>query len=428
VVARVVNHDRCPGIVHAVRALDGTLVRVRVPGGLIEPEQLAAIARAAELYADGYVDLTARAGIQLRGVRDGALEALAEALAASGLLPSAAHDRVRNILASPFAGIDPAESIDVRPLVRALDAALRADATLAALPPKFVFAIDGGGFTSPGRADVALSAVETAEGLRWSLAIGGVFTGWGARPESAVAILLDAARAALAFATASHRPEHGWRLASLPGATAAILDDLGTRIVACAQATYRRVPTIAPVGAVPAHRADLVNVVPSIPLGRLGASEAAALAELAERCGADLRLAPWRGVVLGAVRRDALPEVEAELTRLRLPLDGSDGFAGIAACAGSDACPAALADVRADAVRLARRLAGAAAAPGWSVNLAGCSKRCAMRGGASVDLIATDSGYDVHLAGTPLRTSVAAQDALAVAVDAQRSSCDEVQG
>lgn len=422
------HDDRCPGIVHAVRALDGTLVRVRVPGGLIEPNQLAAIARAAERYADGYVDLTARAGIQLRGVRDGALEALAEALAASGLLPSAAHDRVRNIIASPFAGIDPAESIDVRPLVRALDAALRADATLAALPPKFVFAIDGGGCASPGRADLALSAVETAEGIRWSLAVGGVATGWGAPPDSAVAILLDAARAALAFAAASHSLERGWRLASLAGVTAAVLDALGTRLVACAEPTHRPVPTIAPIGAVHAHRADLVNVVPSIPLGRLAASQAAALADLAERCGADLRLAPWRGVVLGAVRRAALPEVEAELTRLRLPLDRSDGFAGIAACAGSEACPSALADVRADAVRLARRLAGAAAPPGWSVNLAGCSKRCAMRGGASVDLVATDCGYDVHLAGTPQRTGVPAELALAIAVAAQSASSDEVQG
>jgi hypothetical protein len=50
------------------------------------------------------------------------------------------------------------------------------------------------------------------------------------------------------------------------------------------------------------------------------------------------------------------------------------------------------------------------------VNVAGCSKRCAMRGAASVQLIATDAGYDVLTAGTLMRTAVSADAALDLAV------------
>src|SRR2546423_6150995 len=116
--------DRCPGVLNAVPARDGLLVRVRVPGGLIVGSQWAVLAQLARRYGDGRIDITARANVQLRGLRAQTLPEVTRELESIGLLPSRSHERVRNILVSPFAGIDPGELLDVRPFVRALDAGL----------------------------------------------------------------------------------------------------------------------------------------------------------------------------------------------------------------------------------------------------------------------------------------------------------------
>ena len=133
--------DFCPGILHAVPAKDGLLMRLRLPGGQLPAATLAAIAQLAERHADGGLDLTARANIQLRGIRPEGLAPLVEGLGRAGLLPSPAHDRIRNILVSPFAGGDPTEQLDLTRLAIALDRALVADADLARLPAKFAFKI-----------------------------------------------------------------------------------------------------------------------------------------------------------------------------------------------------------------------------------------------------------------------------------------------
>nr|WP_246345408.1 hypothetical protein [Conexibacter arvalis] len=142
---------------------DGRLARVRVPGGLLRADQLDALAAGAAL-GNGLAELTSRGSVQLRGLPEGACDGgaaggLARVLAAGGLLPSPAHDRVRNLLASPLAGRHPDSLLDTDPLVAAFDAALCADPALAALPGRFLFALDdGAGLTDIAASDVALVA------------------------------------------------------------------------------------------------------------------------------------------------------------------------------------------------------------------------------------------------------------------------------
>jgi sulfite reductase beta subunit-like hemoprotein len=76
-----------------------------------------------------------------------------------------------------------------------------------------------------------------------------------------------------------------------------------------------------------------------------------------------------------------------------------------------------LADVRGDAVQLARRLA-ARETHERRVNLAGCAKRCAMRRGAAVDLVAAEDGYVVLRDGLETRRGLGAADAIECAVTA----------
>ena len=95
----------------------------------------------------------------MRGLPQDAADALAGVLSVGGLLPSLAHDRVRNILAAPLAGRGPAAVAHLDGVVESLDRALCADASLSELPGRFLFALDDGTHAlAPLRADVELAA------------------------------------------------------------------------------------------------------------------------------------------------------------------------------------------------------------------------------------------------------------------------------
>ena len=147
--------DACPGIVDLHQARDGLVARIRLPGGYASATRLRSLAVLAGRFGDGCVDLTARGNVQLRGIRPETAGGLAGRAAAAGLLPSPAHDRARNITASPLAGM--AGHLDLRSPVRALDRAILADPALSAVPGRFLFALDDGtGRAGIGRCDVGL--------------------------------------------------------------------------------------------------------------------------------------------------------------------------------------------------------------------------------------------------------------------------------
>ena len=107
-----------------------------------------------------------------------------ERLRASGLVPSPTHELVRNVVASPLSGLDGHGHCDLRPVARALDAALCADARLADLPGRFMFVLDD------GRGDVIgqpfdLGVLATGPG-RCVVLTGGRTRGWDASLDAAV--------------------------------------------------------------------------------------------------------------------------------------------------------------------------------------------------------------------------------------------------
>jgi Nitrite/Sulfite reductase ferredoxin-like half domain len=150
--------DACPGVLALHPARDGLVARIRLPGGYATAATWRALAALAADFGDGCVDVTARGNVQLRGLRAADAEALAERTAAAGLMPSAQHDRARNITASPLSGLGGRPPL--RDLVDALDAALLAGPEFAALPGRFLFALDDGtGGASLATSDIGLSYV-----------------------------------------------------------------------------------------------------------------------------------------------------------------------------------------------------------------------------------------------------------------------------
>ena len=76
----------CPGALRPMMVRDGLLVRLKITGGIVPTELALALADLAERHGNGLFDLSARANLQLRGVREDALPALLDGLGALGLL------------------------------------------------------------------------------------------------------------------------------------------------------------------------------------------------------------------------------------------------------------------------------------------------------------------------------------------------------
>lgn len=341
--------DACPGVLDTHAAADGPLARVRLPGGLLSASALVALGALALRCADGALELTSRANVQLRGVRDPA--GLADGLHAAGLLPSGAHDRARNLGLSPLTGLDGA--LDARPVLRALDAALLADPALAELPGRFVLGVDDGSGL-PGTADVALRA----SGAGWRLLIDRSDCGAGD-----ITAVLEAARAFLRLRGGDATV---WRVRDLRGGP------VGTAGLAAAldRVPGERMPAIRerlPLG----PRSSRVLVAAAW-LQRLTAEQVAALGD-ALAPGEDVRLAPAGRLVVPLRSPGA---VEA-LAGAGLVVAAGDARGQVTACSGLGACARAEVDVRALAEELVRRSAGRAASPAPQ-HLVACGRQCGL--------------------------------------------------
>ncbi|MGO9322337.1 MAG: precorrin-3B synthase [Solirubrobacteraceae bacterium] len=386
--------DACPGVLRLHAAADGHMARVRVPGGRLDAHALDALAEAASLGSD-IVELTSRAGLQVRGLPEDSAGALADVLARGGLLPSVAHDRVRNILAAPLAGRGPAALADVDQIVDALDRALCADATFAELPGRFLFAVDDGTRAlEQQRADVELAA-ERGEAFRserggtFRLHLDGLATSLAVAPAQAPDAALRAAHAFLAL----RREDAGgaWRVRELQGGARRLARDLGLDVSDAGDAPGSAGGAAAP-GArrlgIHVQRDGLFAVAALPPLARLGRGQLVRLAELARASAAGVRVSPWRTLTFVDVPAPVATGLLDDLQAIGLIASDASGWAGLSACAGLRACARALVDVRAAAAGRALVRDATSPAEHWS----GCERRCGEPPDAPIRVVATEHG------------------------------------
>ena len=374
-VPRTRDDDACPGALQVHQAADGALARIRLPGGMIEAYQLEALALVADRFGSSAMELTSRGNVQIRGVTDPA--ALADAIADAGLLPSSSHERVRNVVASPLTGRSGGNA-DVRGLVRDLDAAIQASATLADLPGRFWFGVDDGrGDVSGLSADVGahLLDAETA-----ALLVAGVDTGIRTR---------DVVPALIGLAEEFTRVRgSAWRTAELTDTDLLLTGQTG------AVEPGARWPTVTrpPVGWIQQHDGR-VTLGAAVRLGVLDARVAEYLAAI----GAPMVITPWRSVLVCDLEDGVADAALRVLAPLGLVFDDGSPWLDVSACTGSPGCAHSLADVRRDAARAVNGDDGDADAdagtPGVHRHFVGCERACGSPSTGEV-LVATASGYE----------------------------------
>ena len=386
-----------------MRTGDGLLVRLRLTGGIVAAPLARAIADCARAFGNGAIDLSARANLHIRGVSEITLAPLTKHLGELGALDENADaEAVRNIVASPMAGLDPAALLDIRSLVRALEQRFASDPVLYRLPPKFCVSIeDGGSFGLAELAsDIRFRAYRTPNGPSFAVALGGTeqeakFIG-ACAPET-----MAETAAALAHAFLALRGD-GF---DAPRRMAALIGRVGAAAIAA------RVKLDAKLGPDAPHPTQTRREPPlgfhalgdggvfgvAAPFGRWSADSLAHLADLAEAHGAgELRLTIWRAILLPGVARESRPALAAACADL--VIDPSDPRLALVACPGAPACSSATNSTRDDALALAgvaRRLAP----KGVTLHVSGCVKGCARPSPAPVTLVARDGLYDLVLDG-----------------------------
>ncbi len=397
----------CPGALRPMESGDGLIVRLKLTGGIVPLDLAAKIADWSKRWGNGQIDLTSRANLQIRGMTEADIEPLQDAMAAAGLLDvSSEGEAVRNVIASPLAGIDPDALLDIRPVVAALEARLTLDDRLHGLPAKFCWLVDDGGSfpLDDVRADVRFEAISATT---FAVVLDGSDNGF--RPVSTNEVSNAAARIAIAFRLSGARRmrDHsdttaiaqaaglkalarlsgrGWCEAS--GEGAGDFKDIST-LTLPSKATGPSLSRAAGEG--------LFLAGVGLPFGRIAASDLLQLAKNAAAGGAsELRLTPWRTILIPLPTHDSAQSLAEALSSGSFILDPGDPRLRVAACVGAPACPRATTDVRADAARLA-----ALVRPGDLLHVSGCAKGCAHPRAAAVTLVGDGGAYNLVCGGSP---------------------------
>ncbi|TXG20803.1 precorrin-3B synthase, partial [Burkholderia territorii] len=397
------------------------LCRIKLPGGRLDARQARAIAAAARACGSGAIDATNRANLQLRGIRDGAAETLADALLAAGLGPHAstgdaaddraalaASDDIRNLMLSPLAGRDPDALVDSRALALPLLDMLTHEPRRGEVSPKFSIQLDGGESVAAldHPHDIWLAARRREDGaIRIAAGLAGcppVAPGdppawFDVAPDQTVALVralllaflhlapadVTRMRALLAAGAARALRERAQHYAPFP-----LEADPGL-------SGWRRKHADAArrFGVRPSRDADRCSVGAQFVLGRLDAIQLERLAALAEAHGdGTLSMTPWQGVFVHGVRHERTRAVLDALAALGLVCSTSDPLAALVACTGSAGCAKSRADTKHDALALAACIGHPV-----DVHLTGCERHCALPHPAAHTLVAVaPARYDLY--------------------------------
>jgi len=403
------------------------MMRIRVDGGLLSAEQLAAIGQVSTRYARDTADITDRQNIQLHWVRIEDVPAIWEAIEPLGLwTQEACGDCPRVILGSPLAGVNPAELVDPTPAIEAIKQIVREDTSLANLPRKYKSSVSWSWDAVPEINDISfVGVVHPQHGPGFDVFVGGgLSTAAYLAPRLGAWVPLDRVPEVWHAVTKLFR-DYGYRRLRNRARLKFLVADWGpAKVREVLEAEYLATPLIdGPAAVPPPQTLDYVGVTElrdgtvavgfSAIAGRVSGSALSAVADAVRQVGAShVALTPHQKLLVVGVAPDRVADLEALLAPLGLSSQVSPWRRGLLACTGLEFCKLAIVDTKGRAhdlvADLDRRLADVALDRPLAITLNGCPNSCARIQVADIGFkgqIVTDAdgnqveGFQAHLGG-----------------------------
>jgi len=417
------------GLFHVAPAQDSFMMRLRAPGGILSTQQLRGLANIADQFGCGRLDITTRAGIQIREFAPRTIIDVLNAIRALGMTSQGSGaDNIRNITASPLAGMDAAELIDVRPYANALQAYILNSRDLFGLPRKFNIAFDGGGTVSTlaDTNDIGFLAVRIAEnksvptGIYFRVLLCGI-TGHRQFASDCGLLLRPDQLVAVAAAMVRVFAEHGDRTDRKKARLKYLIDKWG--IDRFLEETERKLAfpilRIAADESEPRYPIDRtahldIHAQPQpglhyigvcVPVGWLPSLQARVLADIADRYGCgEVRLTVWQNLLIPNIKTQDIAAACEAIRSAGLDFTAGHVLSGTVACTGNRGCRFAATDTKGDALELARSLDAAfPILQPINLHVTGCSHSCAQHYIGDIGLMGVkvggEPGYQVSLGG-----------------------------
>ncbi|CAN5794257.1 ferredoxin--nitrite reductase [soil metagenome] len=420
---------------------DAFMMRIKVPGGVLTPEQTRVVGKIAADFARGpipnphfgnnFLDLTTRQDVQMHWIKMENVPEIWRRLEEVGITTvQACGDSARNVLCCPVSGLGHDEVIDAFPVAQAISAYFTGNREYANLPRKFKMSVTGclEDCAQAEINDVGMLPARLEDGtLGFNLRVGGglsdgprmasdvdVFV----RPEDAVEITRGIAQV---FGELGNR-ENRWT-----ARMRYLVQELGPEEFR--EELAKRVS----VGLTPAgedltkrYRGDHVGVHPqrmggsqtrpyyvglNAPVGRMSGEQFEEAGRLAGEYGDGVRLATDQNLIVTGVPEDRLDELLAEPLLARYSPNPGAFERGVVACTGSEFCRFGIVETKVRALEWAREMderVGDLGQGAVRMHFSGCSASCAQpqigdigfRGETAKTRDAIVEGVDIGLGGS----------------------------
>ena len=415
---------------------DAFMMRVKVPGGVLTPEQTEVIGGIASDFANGpipnphfgnnFLDLTTRQDVQMHWLKMGDIPEVWRRLEEAGVTTvQACGDSARNVLCCPVSGLDHEEVIDAYPVAQAINAYFTGNREYANLPRKFKMSVTGclEDCAQAEINDIGLLPARLEDGtLGFNLRVGGglsdgprmasdidVFV----RPEDAVEITRGVAQVFGELGDRENRWTARMRYLVQKIGPEAFREELEKRVSV----------ELTPAGedltkryrgdhvGVHAQKDGLYYVGLNVPVGRMSGEQFAEAGRLAGRYGSEVRLATDQNLVITGVPEDRIDDLLSEPLLQRFSPEPGAFERGVVACTGSEFCRFGIVETKIRAVEWAREMderVGDVGQDAVRMHFSGCSASCAQpqigdvgfRGETAKTRTSIVEGVDIGLGGS----------------------------
>jgi sulfite reductase beta subunit-like hemoprotein len=399
------------GLYHDKPKIGTFMLRVKIPGGVLQPDQLRAIGEISNTYGRGEGELTTRQNVQLHYLELGALPDVFDRLHAAGLTSAGAcGDTVRNITGCPVAGLAHDELFDPTPVLEEAAAFFYGNPDYSDLPRKHKIAITA---CADACAAPEINCVALVGAIRDGEEGFGVLVGGGLSSVPRIArdlgIWVPKAEAVTVLAAIldEWREDLRYRVSRVKARLKFMVDDLGPEGIR--QRVERRLDRrfddfTLPALPRPSNHLGVHEEWVGVPvhLGLITGDQLIGLAEL----GHEVRITRQQNLVLvGNADVDALAQ-------LGLPVDAGELRGDAIACTGEPHCNFSVTETKSrmdGLVRLLEDRFPRGSLDGLRLHLDGCPHACAQHWvgdlGFQGTTVRDDEGkrrqaYDVYLRGS----------------------------